>query len=98
MIDKRSLNNVILLGRLADEPCMAGNRVNFITRNSIISKDGNEEFLDHFCYTTGKQAELVKRYLHKNDLVCVEGKLTPVDSFGNVNIFCKRITFLSKKH
>lgn len=97
-MNTKTFDNTILIGRLADEPCMAGKRVNFITRNSIISKDGNEEFLDHVCYATGKQAELVNRYLHKNDLVCVEGKLTPVDSFGNVNIFCKRIVFLSKKH
>lgn len=98
----QSYNKTIVIGRVGSEPKLEPHsKAEFQTQFTISSstvKDGQEEVIWHRIGAFGKQAKLCADYLHKGDLIVIEGRLDQRkyddDTFDNT-IIAEKITFLS---
>lgn len=73
-----SYNKTIIIGRLGHDPeCRQTEKCELarfsISQNRIV--DGKEDAQWHRVCAFGKQAAVVKKYLRKGDLCCIEGRL-----------------------
>lgn len=86
----------IFIGRLTHNPepvrIMNKDAVRVVLSNNTIDFDGNEITNYRQMYVFGGNAEIVKHYLKKSDLVCVEGTLDI-----NQNIVAKKLTLLTSR-
>lgn len=94
----KTYNETVVLGRLKDDPVRVAHDDRtkdyvkfFICR---VNNDGTVD--EHKIVSFGKQADLCEKYIHKNDLCCIEGVICTETS--SRQIIAKKITFLSKKH
>lgn len=94
-----SFNKIIIIGRIGQEPVLkAGAKTDtamFTLCNSVV-KDGKEEVQWHNIVSFGKLAKLAMDYLHKGDLVCIEGPLD-LNAYNGERIIAERMTFLASK-
>ena len=81
---KNSMNKVVLVGRLGQDPEQRATPsgtavVNFSIATNETRKDQSGQYVDstewHRCVSFGKQAEFIGRYFTKGRLVYVEGRL-----------------------
>ena len=73
-----SYNKTIIIGRLGYDPECHQTEKCELVRFSIAQNrmvDGKEDAQWHRVCAFGKQAALVKKYLRKGDLCCIEGRL-----------------------
>ena len=80
MINKKSINRVILIGHIGGAPDIRftkGGRLvaSFSLATHEIKKDQEEHTEWHNIVAWGKIGEFVEQYIKKGQLVCVEGSL-----------------------
>jgi single-strand DNA-binding protein len=105
-----TINKVILIGRLGRDPeervTSAGSRVaNFTMATDTFHSNGADKTTEwHKVVAFGKIAELCNQYLHKGNLVCIEGSLQtrtwekpPGEKHYMTEVIANRITFLGSK-
>ena len=100
----KAYNKTIIIGRLGNDPELSkdGKKASFTLCNSTV-RDGVEDVQWHQIYAVGKQIPLVMDYLHKGDLVCIEGSLTQRkvqkdgETFYKTAIVSEHITFLTSR-
>ena len=99
-------NKTIIIGRLGNDPELrTDGKADYceFTLSNCTLKDGVEEVPWHHLAAFGKQAKLCAEYLHKGDLVCVEGRVDRKkyekdgETKHSVTIIAERITFLTSK-
>lgn len=101
-----SYNKTIIIGRLGHDPECRQTEKCELARFSIAQKrviDGQESAQWHKVCAFGKQAALVRKYLRKGDLCCIEGRLE-VQSYEKNgekrtahSIIADKVTFLQPR-
>lgn len=73
------MNKIILAGRLAQEPRMKeGNNGSYLLANISIAVNDSFNYKQTYflnCVAWSKTAEFIQNYLHKGDLVTIEGRI-----------------------
>lgn len=101
MTSTRCYNKTILIGRLGENPKPVNEkRASFTICNTTVDgKSGKETVVWYRIIVCGKQRDIVMSNLHKGDLCCIEGRLTPELYEKASNVICaERITFLSNRN
>jgi single-strand DNA-binding protein len=110
-----TLNKVMLIGRTGDEVKMhyfddknCLGRFPLATNEEYVNKSTNERVTNtewHNIVVRNKAAEICEKYLHKGDMVYIEGRLKTrkwTDDRGNdrysTEIHCTEFTFLTPKN
>lgn len=110
-----TLNKVMLIGRTGDEVKMhyfddknCLGRFPLATNEEYVNKSTNERVTNtewHNVVVRNKAAEICEKYLHKGDMVYIEGRLKTrkwTDDRGNdrysTEIHCTEFTFLTPKN
>ncbi len=93
------LNQVMLVGRVADEPIKVekGIVITLAVQRAYKNADGLYE-TDHIdCTLLNQLADTFCEYCHKGDIVGVRGRLENLNYTASLLLIAEKVTFLSSK-
>ena len=98
------MNQVILVGRLADDPIIkkAENGKSYTSINLVVSRpfknmDGIYENDYIRCVLWNGMASNTYEYCHKNDVIAIKGRLQQKDGEDSPVIIAEKVSFLASR-
>ena len=98
------LNQIILVGRLVDNPLLeetenGKNTATIMLAVSRAFKNDNGEYENNFIPVSlvGQVACSVNEYCKKGDLVGIKGRVARLSNTSEIQIIAEKVTFLSNK-